>query len=545
MSIFDKSKSSSETLYILFPLSPTLSSEQKESVISHVKQLENPFPVEVVFAQDLPQDSVKEDELDESGYVWAIRDGDVADEFQLENDTFEQEFQDIKLWITSQVMAINHMEYFGGIEIGDKDENDGENNSEDGEEGEEDEDEDYDPEQEGEDGEDEDDGELELDGEGSELEQIALLKKQMEMLNNYHAEEDNIKDIISPPEVQLLWKEVAESLEKNSLAFTSFKETVKDFVSQLALKNNPLMKMMGQIMSGGAATKDDLDTLIEEVSVPNFPRNQKLSNYPPFILKHKKNIAAKYDEWKDDYEYLTQNFLANDSIDDADLDDSFTYNDREWMTIGADIQRIQVGNFGSTKAWNGQFRFKVDIPGNSIIYYMFEFVPDQPPKVAPYNRNNFRNYMITQLEKFKQSRVFKIVIPFDTLHRIQYHESKVEASLALAVIQINTSPSFYAKRIIDSEWSENNDFSKDNQLSQFATHYLIGNTREWNVTLGYLVKNCEAAKELYDTDNDYDPIELSDEPNFDPPSDSDEQEDTPFENERANNQEGDGQCIIM
>uniref|UniRef100_A0A7S1KR19 Uncharacterized protein n=1 Tax=Percolomonas cosmopolitus TaxID=63605 RepID=A0A7S1KR19_9EUKA len=522
---------SPNTLYILFPHSPVLSDTTKQELRQFLNSLNRKLKeddssqlLSLQFADELPLESLQPDDLDEPDYIWAIQNDDILGEYGIEKG-FDQERKDIELWIMSQMMTLQHMGMFQGIEMGGEDDQDDDQDTlakkivtgQEIDDDDDDQDEEFVPEDEGED--DDDD----LPDDEFDDSSAAAMMEQLEKLKSLHLEED--KDMITQNEVQELWVEYGKQLERNALAFTAFKDAMTKYVSELMFTRNPVMKMMNQFTDPAAADADDLEQLLDEVRTIRGRNPEVLAKYPASVEKHKSAIQEKYGEkWTDDCEYLVENLAGAEGEDEEELEDQekssqdedsqYTLVDHEWMIAGPEIQRIQVGSFAVSRKWKGQFRCKVDPVNEQLIYYMFEFTPSTIPRAnqnEKYHRDFFKTYMQQELDLFKESRLYKVVIPLDTLHRLQYHESEVEATLCLTVLQVNQPPLFFNKLVKNlngvGQWDECADFSAEYQLSQFATHYLVGFAREWSATLGTLVMQSKEAADVYRSDTDYDPIE--------------------------------------
>lgn len=96
-------------------------------------------------------------------------------------------------------------------------------------------------------------------------------------------------------------------------------------------------------------------------------------------------------------------------------------------------------------------------------------------------------FINTQADKYKQTRLFKMVIPFDSISSVHYHVSEADPGLAMLALELAQVPSFAQTAVTTPAWQVRADFTSKQQAVKESKHFVIGYHEEFEKILALLL----------------------------------------------------------
>ena len=303
---------------------------------------------------------------------------------------------------------------------------------------------------------------------------------------------------ITQQDLQPAWSKVYEDLSGNSLAYTTFRNSVGGVIRDVLFVNNPVMKMMAQISDPSAPERQDLLELVNEASqLPSEAINPPVSDQVRNEMKNILDLKKKFVEQStvaDEFQY----FLQFEEEESEVIKQHEQQQKMEWKTFGADLQRLQIGStFSIGRGYRGQFRVLVD--PEALQYQLFDFEHDEADeKQLAEDAEHVRQYILSQAHKFKESsKRYRIRIPFGNISAIHYHASQVDPGLGLLVVDLVEYPEFAVRSITEKSWTSVSDFTVDQMASKNKRHYVVGNHEELSKVLSLLLSSNDSLARMY------------------------------------------------
>lgn len=518
----------------LFVIGYASNEQLKSFFVEHIARQQAPSDDTVIFYACPLEPNNNNNNSDIVARIETYSDGDLLGEKEYSNTNSDNDNGMISLdEIQSDMMMFVMAELFAH-KFADQLPGDDEDEDEDDEDGDDEDDSDFVDDEEEDDEDDRDDEEgyeedEEDDGEEEDGDDVDEANDEDDEENGADEGETIVLTHITQQDLQPTWNEVFESLNNNSLAYTTFRNSIGGILRDVLFINNPVMKMMAQIADPHALERRDLIELIQEAIEASDATSGNRSEESqdavavinPVLSEEQKQEALNVIDLKrqfvqqsvvsDEFQYFLQLESEEDGEDEQVEENREKQSDgavkqheqqqrMEWKVFGADLQRLHIGDaFSIGRRYRGQFRIVVDTNGNSLQYHLFDFEHDEvSDKELAENVDNVKRFIWEQSQKFKNGcKRYRMRIPFEHITGVHYHESKIDPGLALLVLDLSHIPEFATRVVTGTEWTPASDFTVGQVASKIMRHFIVGTHDELFKVLSLVLSANENVEQVY------------------------------------------------